>query len=104
MDKQQHGRDLKTAMARQGLNRQAIADLTGVKTRTVTNWTSGTTMPSARELEILETVLGHYAVGGLDPVESAIRRSLLIKWRQDSVISTYERNLYEQTREEVEGA
>ena len=53
MDKQEHGTALKAAMARQGLDRQVVADAAGVGVRTVTNWTTGATLPSAREREVL---------------------------------------------------
>lgn len=101
MDKQQHGLRLKAAMAAQGKDRQVVADYTQVKVRTVTNWTSGATMPSDREREALRRLLGRYDDTG-DPVEVAVRQSELIDWRQDAVLSTYKRNLYEQ-RGEVAG-
>lgn len=80
------------------LNRQAIADATGVEVRTVTNWTSGQTMPSARELDVLHRILGEYDHGG-DPVEAAVRGSELTEWRKDAVLSFYKRNLHEQEAE-----
>lgn len=97
MDKREHGLRLKAAMARNGYDRQVIADATGVQPRTVTNWTSGTTMPSPRELDALVRLLGEYAPeGGADDVEAAVRRSPLIRWRQNAVLSEYERHLHEQ--------
>jgi transcriptional regulator with XRE-family HTH domain len=100
MDKREHGAALKTAMAVQGVDRQQIADATRVGVRTVTNWTTGTTMPSLREREVLHQVLGEYDRGG-DPVEAAIRASELTEWRQDLVLSHYKRNLHEQRAEAV---
>lgn len=98
MDKREHGVRLKAAMAAKRLNRQVVADATGVKERTVTNWTSGATMPSARELGALRLLLGEYDAAG-DPVEVAIRGSELVEWRQDAVLSFYKRNLHEQRAE-----
>lgn len=98
MDKQQHGLRLKAAMAAQGKDRSVVADAVGVKVRTVTNWTSGATMPSDREREALRRLLGRYDDMG-DPVEVAVRQSELHEWRQDAVLSTYKRNLHEQRGE-----
>lgn len=100
MDKAEHGALLKAAMQTERVDRQAVADAAGVNTRTVTNWTSGTTMPSAREREVLRRILGEYDAQG-DPVEKAVRRSELTEWRQDAVLSCYKRNLYEQRAEAV---
>lgn len=101
MDKQQHGLRLKAAMAAKGKDRTAVADYVDVKVRTVTNWTSGATMPSDRERAALRRLLGPYDDPG-DPVEVAVRQSELHEWRQDAVLSTYKRNLHEQ-RGEVAG-
>ncbi len=98
MDKQQHGLRLKAAMAARRLSRDVIADATGHKPRTVTNWTSGATMPSEQERIILRKLLGDYDNPG-DPVEVAVRQSELHEWRQDAVLSTYKRNLHEQRGE-----
>jgi transcriptional regulator with XRE-family HTH domain len=100
MDKREHGSALKAAMARRGYDRSAIADATGVQVRTVTNWTSGTTMPDARERDVLHRILGEYDHEG-DPVEAAVRGSELTEWRQDAVLSFYKRNLHEQRAEAV---
>lgn len=101
MDKAEHGRRLKGAMASQSKGRELVADYAGVKVRTVTNWTSGATMPSDKERAALRRLLGNYDDPG-DPVEVAVRQSELHEWRQDAVLSTYKRNLYEQ-RAEVAG-
>lgn len=98
MDKQQHGLRLKAAMAAKGKDRTAVADYVDVKVRTVTNWTSGSTMPSDRERAALRRLLGPYDDPG-DPVEVAVRGSELHEWRQDSVLSTYKRHLHEQRGE-----
>ncbi len=95
MDKREHGRRLKAAMASRGLDRQAISDATGYEVRTVTNWRTGKTMPSAKERETLRRLLGPYDAEG-DPVETAVRSSALEEWRQDAVLSFYKRNLAEQ--------
>lgn len=101
MDKAEHGRRLKGAMATQAKGRDLVADYTGVKVRTVTNWTSGATMPSDKERAALRRLLGNYDDPG-DPVEVAVRQSELREWRQDAVLSVYKRNLHEQ-RSEVAG-
>ena len=101
MDKAEHGRRLKVAMSRAAKDRQAIADALGVGPRTVTNWTSGATMPTPAQRDILRRILGRYDDEG-DPVEVAVRGSELVEWRQDAVVSFYKRNLHEQ-REEATG-
>lgn len=95
MENREHGRLIKAAMASRGLDRVTLADATGVKPRTITNWTSGSTMPSDRQRLALRQILGPYDSAG-DPVEQAVRRSELVEWRQDAVLSTYKRHLYEQ--------
>lgn len=98
MDKREHGLRLKAAMARLGVSRTDAADAAAVKPRTVTNWTSGKTMPDQAEREALRRLLGDYDNPG-DPVEVAVRQSELIEWRQDAVVSTYKRHLHEQRGE-----
>lgn len=100
MEKAEHGRLLKSAMARKGLGRATVADWLDVKVRTVTNWTSGSTLPTPAQREGLRELLGPYDEAG-DPVELAVRSSGLIKWRQDAVITEYERHRHEQHREEM---
>jgi transcriptional regulator with XRE-family HTH domain len=102
MDKREHGSRLKGAMAARGYDRQVIADATGVQLRTVTNWTSGSTMPSAIERNALRQLLGEYDAVG-DQVEIAVKSSELHDWRQDAVLSFYKRNLHEQRGEEAAG-
>lgn len=89
-------------MAARGYDRQVIADATGVQLRTVTNWTSGSTMPSAIERNALRQLLGEYDAVG-DQVEIAVKSSELHDWRQDAVLSFYKRNLHEQRGEEAAG-
>jgi transcriptional regulator with XRE-family HTH domain len=101
MDKTEHGLRLKAAMSLRALDRLTVADQAGVQPRTVTNWTSGATMPSESERHLLRRLLGDYDNPG-DPVEVAVRSSELHEWRQDAVLSTYKRNLHEQ-RGEVAG-
>lgn len=98
MDKAEHGPLLKAAMARHSYSRADVANELGVKVRTVTNWTSGATMPDAGDLERLRRMLGPYDAAG-DPVEVAIANSELVDWRQDAVRSVYRRNLHEQRGE-----
>lgn len=94
-DKETHGALLKKAIAVAGIDRLIVADAAGVKTRTVTNWTRGATMPSDREKVALRKLLGPYDTAG-DQVEQAIRQSELSEWRQDTVVGFYKRNLAEQ--------
>lgn len=93
MDKAEHGKRLTRAMA--GRSRQVIADWADVKPRTVTNWTSGKTMPSEGERAALRKLLGPYDAEG-DPVEIAVRSSELTEDRQDTVLGFYKRHLREQ--------
>lgn len=86
---------LKAAMSLKGFDRSAVALATKVNARTVTNWTSGATMPSPREREVLRQILGPYDDEG-DAVERAIRSSELQPHRQSAVIYEYQRQLYEQ--------
>jgi len=102
MDKTEHGKRLRAAIAARRFDRQVIADATGVRPRTVTNWTTGKTMPSAVEREALKRLLGEYDAAG-DQVEVAVRSSELQEWRQDAVLSFYKRNLHEQHGEEGAG-
>lgn len=101
MEKVEHGLRLKAAMARKRLGREAIADATRVKPRTVTNWTSGATMPSDTERAALRRLLGDYDDPG-DPVEIAVRGSRLTEDRQYVVLGVYKRELRQQD-EETEG-
>lgn len=102
MTKEEHGKLLRLAMADQGFDNRSLADAAGVGTRTVTNWRQGETMPSQRDLAVLRKILGPYdQTAELGAVEAAVRRSPLVKWRQDAVISTYEKHLWDQGREEV---
>lgn len=101
MDKAEHARRLKGAMASQGKSRQVVADYTGHKTRTVTNWTRGETMPDDTTRAALRRLLGAYDDPG-DPVEVAVRQSELTEDRQYDVVGYYKRRLREQ-REGVAG-
>lgn len=102
MDKQEHGRRLKAAMSLHGLGRERIADAAHVTVRTVTNWTSGDTMPSELERSKIREVVGDYDVAG-DPVEAAVRSSRLTEDRQYVVLGTYKRQLREQDDEAERG-
>lgn len=102
MDKGEHGRRLKAAMARKRMDRQGVADFVGVKPRTITNWTTGTTMPDDADRLALQQLFPGYDDPG-DEVEIAVRRSELNEWRQDAVLSTYKKNLHEQRATEAAG-
>lgn len=95
MNKGEHGRRLARAIGARRLSRDTVADAAGVKPRTVTNWTSGATMPSERERDALHQLLGDYDAEG-DPVEIAVRASVLTEDRQDTVVGFYKRHLREQ--------
>ena len=99
MEKEEHGRRLRSAMASRGLDRQAVADATGVKVRTVTNWTTARTMPSDGDLVKLRRLLGDYDEPG-DPVEIAVKSSRLTEDRQYVVLGVYKRELREQDEAE----
>lgn len=99
MNKAEHGAKLRAAMAEQERSRETVADVTGVSPRTVTNWTTGQTMPDDTDRAKLRRLLGNYDDPG-DPVEVAIRRSELVEWRQDTVVGFYKRNLSEQREDE----
>lgn len=99
MDKVEHGRRLAAAMKAKGYNRQTVADAAQVKPRTVTNWTSGQTLPQKpSEWAALHALFGDYDSGG-DPVEVAVRGSSLTEDRQLHVLSVYKRELREQDDE-----
>lgn len=95
MEKSEHGKLLGRAIRVRGLSRTTVADRANVKPRTVTNWTSGETMPSERERAALRALLGPYDLYA-DPVEVAIRSSELTEDRQDTVLGFYKRQLREQ--------
>jgi transcriptional regulator with XRE-family HTH domain len=100
MDKTEHGQRLRAAMAANGRDREFVADATGRGVRTVTNWTSGETMPSDRERAALRKLFPGYDTPG-DPVEIAVRGSELTEDRQDTVLGFYKRQLREQRESAV---
>lgn len=95
MDKVEHGRLLARAMRIKDLNRQDIADLTNMRVRTVTNWTSGGTEPSEKEKTLLRSLVGPYDRYP-DLVEFALHTSRLTEDRADTVAGYYKRQLREQ--------
>lgn len=100
MTKVEHGRRLKTAMAARGFDRNVVADAVGVRVRTVTNWTSGKTMPPPVHHQALHRLLGPYDSNG-DAVEVALATSELSGWRQDAVRSVYRKHLEDQRSEAI---
>jgi transcriptional regulator with XRE-family HTH domain len=95
------GQRLQAARKRAGYKSQhALGDRIGVAGRTIRNYEIGATSPDVPTLEKLTAVLGDFVTEG-DPVETAVRSSELVKWRQDAVISTYEKHRYDQAREEA---
>lgn len=95
MDKADHGRRLRTAMAERGHLREDVSAVIGVALRTVTNWTTGATMPNDQDRAKLRRLYPGYDDPG-DPVEVAIRGSELTEDRQHFVIGEYKRMLREQ--------
>ena len=88
---------------------EQLADLLEVSTKTVSNWETGRNDPRS-SLGALREVFGRQfdagdevPVGNGDAVEQAIRASGLREWRQDAVLSTYKRHLYEQQQESATG-
>lgn len=102
MEKAEHGARLRAAMATRGHERADVVAATGVAARTVTNWTTGQTLPSDRERAVLRKLYPGYDDPG-DPVEIAVRNSTLTEDRQHLVLGTYKRLLREQD-EGVRGA
>jgi transcriptional regulator with XRE-family HTH domain len=100
MDKAEHGRRLKAAIGARGLAREDVALAANVKTRTVTNWTSGETMPNETQRIALRVLFPGYDDEG-DLVERAVRHSELTEDRQDTVLGFYKRQLREQREERV---
>lgn len=101
VNKDEHGRRLLAAMAAGRHDREALAKATGRGVRTITNWTSGRTMPTDAERRLLRDLLGDYDNPG-DPVEVAVRGSELTEDRQYDVIGYYKRRLREQRDEQRE--
>lgn len=99
MEKAEHGKRLKAAMAGRGMDRKAVEDAVGRGPRTVTNWTTGNTMPDDVDRAKLRKLFPGYDDPG-DAVEVAVRGSALTEDRQYDVIATYKRLL----REQAEGS
>lgn len=99
MEKAEHASRLRAAMAQRGLDRQAVADAVGIGVRTVTNWTTGTTMPGATDREKLRRLLPAYDTPG-DAVEIAISGAeQLTEDRRHMLLGTYKRLLREQSED-----
>jgi transcriptional regulator with XRE-family HTH domain len=98
MEKAEHGKRLKDAMARRAVSNEVLADLMGVGKKTIYNWRSGATMPSEADRAQLRRHLGHYDADG-DAIEAAIRGSDLTPDRQHAVIGFYLKQLREQREE-----
>lgn len=96
MDKAEHGRRLAAAMAAKRYDRSVVADAVGKKPRSITNWTSGSTMPDAQDRHILRRLLGDYDAEG-DRVEVAILSSDLTEDRRYMLLGTYKRMMREQS-------
>lgn len=102
MDKQDHGKRLARAIGARGLSRTTVADHANVKPRTVTNWTTGATMPSEQERAALRDLLGPYDTEG-DAVEVALASSPLEDFRRSRVLAVYQEQLHEQARQKHAG-
>lgn len=95
MDKAEHASRLRAAMASRGVDRKVVADAVGVNTRTVTNWTTGTTMPDPNDRAALRTLFPAYDDPG-DSVMVAIMGADLTEDRRYALLATYKRLLREQ--------
>lgn len=100
MDKQEHAARLRKAIAARGIGRRDLADAVSKKERTITNWTTGATLPDEIDREKLRRLFPGYDSQG-DPVEVAVRGSELHEWRQDAVLSNYKKHLHEQRAEQA---
>lgn len=98
MDKATHAAKLRAAMASRGADRSAVVGATGVAVRTVTNWTTGKTMPSNTERAALRRLFPGYDEPG-DPVEVSIMGSGLTEDRKYALVGEYKRMLREQGAE-----
>lgn len=101
MEQTGFGDKLRRARKVAGYTQRQLGDAIGVSEKAVRTWETGQTAsdridPASRVN--LRKVLGDFDAEG-DPVEVAIRRSGLVKWRQDRVISVYEEHVYDQGRE-----
>lgn len=100
MDDEEYGRRLREARRRAGFKTQEmLGDRIGRSSKMVRNYEAGKHLTPEIKAA-LEEVLGEFADEG-DPVERAIRHSQLIKWRQDDLVSKYEKHVYDQSREEA---
>ncbi len=98
MDDEEFGRQLRAARKRAGYRtQQSLGDVVGVSGRMIRNYEAGKHLEPSMRLRLAK-VLGEFAVEG-EPVEVAVRSSALVKWRQDAVLTEYERHKYEQGRE-----
>lgn len=101
MDQATFGKQLQAARKLAGYRSQAdLADVIGISARTIRNYENDKTRPDAGNLALLRQALGDFEEEG-DRVESALRHSELRAWRQNAVISEYQRHLEEQRREEA---
>lgn len=95
MDKDEHGSRLRAAMARRGHERRDVAEAVRRGVRTVTNWTTGQTLPDAVAREALRQLYPGYDDPG-DGVELAVMASDLTEDRKYVLLGTYKRLLREQ--------
>jgi transcriptional regulator with XRE-family HTH domain len=95
MEDKAFGERLALARRRAGYKSQAaLGNIIGLSARTIRSYESGK-VPDAATLDALRRIVGPFDADG-DAVEVAVRQSALIEWRQDAVLSTYKRHLYEQ--------
>lgn len=95
MDKAEHGARLRAAMGAKNIDRGGVSDATGRAVRTVTNWTTGKTMPDPAERAALRQLFPGYDDPG-DAVEVAVMGSGLTEDRKYFLIGTYKRLMREQ--------
>lgn len=93
------GQRLQAARKRAGYRtQQALGDAVGRSGKQVRNWETDRMEPPYDVLLNLRRLLGDFDQEG-DPVERAIRASELDDWRQNRVVSEYQRHLHEQRAE-----
>lgn len=85
-------------MAARGLDRAAVADAVDKGVRTITNWTTGGTLPDDADRAKLRRLFPGYDDPG-DQVEVAVMSSALTEDRKYVLIGRYKQLLREQSEE-----
>lgn len=82
-------------MAGRGLSRDDVASAVGKRVRTITNWTTGSTLPDEIDRAILRRMFPGYDDPG-DQVQVAVMSSRLTEDRKFELVGVYKRLLREQ--------